>query len=86
MRGMYKTALKLFALCLLNISAAAANSIEGNAMNNKKWITYHFGRFEITLPKGSEISADYKIFNENLVLISKNRRGALPILVNQKIE
>lgn len=86
MRSMYKASLTLFALWLLNISVAAANEIEGNAMNDKNWTTHYFGRFEITLPKGSKISADYKIFNENLVLVSKNGRANLPTLVNQKTE
>ncbi|WP_256675130.1 T6SS immunity protein Tli4 family protein [Pseudomonas sp. URMO17WK12:I11] len=86
MRSMYKASLTLFALWLLNISVAAANKIEGNAMDDTNWTTHYFGRFEITLPKGSKISADYKIFNENLVLVSKNGRANLPTLVNQKTE
>lgn len=86
MRSMYKASLTLSALWLLNISVATADKMEGNAMNDTNWTTHYFGRFEITLPKGSEISADYKIFNENLVLISKNGRSDLPTLANQKTE
>lgn len=86
MCSIYKFSLTLLTLWLLNLPVAAANNIEGNAMNETTWITNYFGRFEIALPKGSEISADYKLLNEKLELVSKNGRINLPVLVNQKTE
>ena len=86
MCSIYKLSVTLLILLLLNLPVAAANKIEGNAMNETTWVTNYFGRFEIALPKGSEISADYKLLNEKLELVSKNGRINLPVLVNQKTE
>ncbi len=55
-------------------------------MGNQNWKTQYFGRFELSLPKDAEISADYKIFNANIELISKNARSQTQSIVDQQID
>lgn len=76
----------MFALGLFNNSSALASTTEGGKMNDNSWNTHYFGRFEISLPRGSEVSADYKLFNENLELISKNGKSQIRNSVDQKVE
>ncbi len=38
---------------------------------NNKLATHYFGRFQLDLPTGSEIVADYKLYNEKVELVSK---------------
>lgn len=55
-------------------------------MSNNDWNTHYFGRFEISLPRKSEIAADYKLFNEKIELISKNGKSQIKKTVDQKVE
>lgn len=55
-------------------------------MLGKHWNTHYFGRFQLSLPQGSEIAADYKIFDEKIELVSKNGKSQLPILTQQLID
>ncbi len=41
-------------------------------MRDSDWQTRYYGRFKLDLPKNSEDSAYYKIYNEKIDLISKN--------------
>lgn len=59
--------------------------IEGKEMNNKL-ATHYFGRFQLDLPTGSEIVADYKLYNEKVELVSKNGKSDLSSFVDQTIE
>jgi len=86
MRSTAWNIIALFALWLLNTSVATANITEGKTMNDSNWSANYFGRFEISLPKDSEIVADYKLLNEKLEFISKNGRNDLPKLVAKQVE
>lgn len=55
-------------------------------MSGNNWNTHYFGRFQLSLPPGSEIVADYKIFDENLELVSKNGKSQLPVITQRLIE
>lgn len=78
--------LGMLVLGLLNNSSVLASTIKGSEMNDNDWSTHYFGRFQIALPRGSEISADYKLFNEKLELISKNGRSQIKKSADQKAE
>ncbi len=65
---------------------AATNIPREAAMLGNNWTTHYFGRFQLSLPQGSEIAADYKIFDEKIELISKNGKSQLPILTQQLID
>lgn len=55
-------------------------------MPENNWNTHYFGRFQLSLPRGSEIAADYKIFDEKLELVSKNGKSQLPAITSRLIE
>lgn len=74
--------LLLFAFCS---QLSLALPTEGKEMNNKL-TTHYFGRFQLDLPTGSEIVADYKLYNEKVELVSKNGKSDLSSIVDQKIE
>ncbi|WP_256582499.1 T6SS immunity protein Tli4 family protein [Pseudomonas sp. Irchel 3A5] len=59
---------------------------DGNKAINDQWITHYFGRFQLDIPAGSEIAADYKLYNEKVDLISTNGKSDLNSIVDQKIE
>lgn len=77
--------LMILVFCLFD-TAEAANITESSRMDDNNWSTHYFGRFQIALPKESEISADYKLLNEKLELVSKNAQADLAILLGQKVE
>ncbi len=77
--------------CTLILSAffsqlSMALPVKGNEMNNNGFTTYYFGRFQLDLPTGSEIVADYKLYNEKIELISKNGKSDLSSITDQKTE
>lgn len=74
--------LLLFAFCS---QLSLALPTEGKEMNNKL-TTHYFGRFQLDLPTGSEIVADYKLYNEKVELVSKNGKSDVSSIVDQKIE
>ncbi|MFF5864590.1 T6SS immunity protein Tli4 family protein [Pseudomonas sp. NPDC012596] len=76
----------LTALCAFSSSQSIAADHMDSHLENQNWKTHYFGRFSLSLPKDSEISADYKIFGANIELISKNARSELPNIVNQQID
>lgn len=64
----------------------AEHSISDKSMQSLAWQTHYFGRFRIDLPKGSENSAYYKIYNEKIDLISKNGKADITKKVEQLID
>ncbi|MFZ5938653.1 T6SS immunity protein Tli4 family protein [Pseudomonas sp. HS6-2] len=86
MRNVHRTFFMLSILWVFHSTASAAATTKGNAMNEINWTPHYFGRFAISLPKNSEVSADYKLFNEKLELISKNGRADLASQVTEKTE
>ncbi|ATV15636.1 hypothetical protein A264_03008 [Pseudomonas syringae pv. actinidiae ICMP 19071] len=55
-------------------------------MSTEKWDAHYFGRFKLNLPTGSEIVADYKLYNEKIELVSKNGKSDLSSITDQKTE
>lgn len=62
-----------------------AQTIKAEIVDNKSWRTFYFGRFKVDLPSDAEISADYKIYNENIELISKNGRAQITSITAKTI-
>ncbi|RMR03874.1 hypothetical protein ALP94_01257 [Pseudomonas savastanoi pv. glycinea] len=59
---------------------------DGSKTINDTWTTHYFGRFQLDIPAGSEIAADYKLYNEKVELISRDGKSDLSAIVDQKIE
>lgn len=76
----------LLAFTILQSQPALAQTIKEEIMKNKSWDTYYFGRFKLDLPADAEISADYKIYNENVELISKRGRAQITNITEKTIE
>ncbi|MFK0312656.1 T6SS immunity protein Tli4 family protein [Pseudomonas sp. NPDC090233] len=55
-------------------------------MNGSDWKNHYYGRFSLSLPIKAEIAVDYKLFDANLELVSKNARKQSPSMINQKID
>ncbi|UXZ97886.1 hypothetical protein K3169_08395 [Pseudomonas phytophila] len=77
--------------CVMILSAfypqlSSALPTDGNKAINAPWTTHYFGRFQLDIPAGSEIAADYKLYNEKVELISRNGKSDLNSIVDQKIE
>lgn len=73
------------ALMTFQSQPTLAQTIKGEIMDNKSWKTFYFGRFKVDLPSDAEISADYKIYNENIELISKNGRAQITSITEKTI-
>jgi hypothetical protein len=54
-------------------------------MENVNWRTFYMGRFQLSLPRGSEVSIDYKIFDEKIELLSQNGQSVLPLTIERQI-
>ncbi len=59
-------------MALLYAQLSTAQPPQDINMRNVDWQTRYYGRFKLDLPKNSEDSAYYKIYNEKIDLISKN--------------
>ena len=77
----------VIALTCLSFSLFAGTSkTRETDMAENNWNTHYFGRFQLSLPQGSEIATDYKIFDEKLELVSKNGKSQLPVITQRLIE
>ncbi|WP_231508839.1 T6SS immunity protein Tli4 family protein [Pseudomonas viridiflava] len=66
--------------CVLSTTCLLTQTVFAQHMESllrDQWTTHYFGRFKLDLPANSEITADYKIYNEKIELISKNGKSQL---------
>lgn len=79
-----------FLLCMLVSAGFNATSVLASSYEDSKseslLNTHYFGRFEIALPRGSEISADYKNFDEKIEWVSNEGDSHINQAVDQKVE
>lgn len=70
----------------MTMPVALAQPVETAAAHDKAWRTHYFGRFQLDLPIDSEVLADYKLYNENVELISQKGKAEINTLVGTYIE
>ena len=68
-----------------NATSVLASSYE-DSKSESLLNTHYFGRLEIALPCGSEISADYKNFDEKIEWVSNEGDSRINQAVDQKVE